>query len=216
MGVAELNDATGEMYIHAKVFVYGNEASAEVCNIVVKEIEDNWNLPKATVSYKGKKYTVVFKITGEYTANLNSEEVMYNDNPLYNYFRIEKDAPGNISFVDGLGSNTGYFKLDNLLNQSTTAAHEFGHTLGLDHPIDLDIRGQGLPGIMYPRGTICDPEFQYNPEAAPATNGGTLNPFFRKVRQSDVDDLNLSALRFNEGYAVVGAFSSRWHPQYTV
>jgi len=24
--------------------------------------------------------------------------------------------------------NTGYFKLDNLLNNSTTAAHEYGHT----------------------------------------------------------------------------------------
>lgn len=86
----------------------------------------------------------------------------------------------NISFVDGLNSNTGYFLLDNLLNGSTTAAHEFGHTLGLDHPHNLDIRGKGVPGIMYPRGTIVDPPYQYDPNAAPGKPGGTMNPFTGK------------------------------------
>lgn len=216
MGVAELNELTGEMYLHAKIFVYGNAASQEVCDIIVKEIEQAWNEPSGTVTFAQTQYRLVFKITGAYVANLQPEEIHTNENPLYNYFRIEHDAPGNISFVDGLGCNTGYFKLDNLLNNSTTAAHEFGHTLGLEHPINLDIRGKGVPGIMFPRGTIVDPNFQYNPGAAPATNGGTLNPFFRKVLQSDIDDLRLSRLRFNEGYAVVGDFSSRWHPHYKV
>ena len=100
-----------------------------------------------------------------------------------NYFRVEEFSESHISFVDGIGSNTGYFKLDNLLNNSTTAAHEFGHTLGLLHPEHLDIRGKGAPGIMYPRGTIVDPHFQYDPDAEPAATGGTMNPFHRKVLQ---------------------------------
>jgi hypothetical protein len=138
--------------------------------------------------------------------------VFENTNPRYNYFRIEAFAGGNISFVDGLGCNTGYFKLDNLLNHSTTAAHEYGHTLGLDHPKILDIRGQGVPGIMYPRGTIVDPPFQYSPVARPLEPGGTINPFTRKVLQSDIDALGLNRLRFNkEGFAVLGDFSSIWH-----
>lgn len=102
--------------------------------------------------------------------------------------------------------------LDNLLHNSTTAAHEFGHTLGLEHPHDLDIRGQGVPGMMYPRGTWVDPPYQYYPEVAPGEKGGTLNPFTRRVLQKDIDDLQLEKLRFNEkGLAVIGGFTSAWH-----
>ena len=132
-----------------------------------------------------------------------------------NYFRVEEFASGNISFVDGINSNTGYFKLDNLLNNSTTAAHEFGHTLGLVHPEDLDLRGRGVPGIMYPRGTITDREFQYDLHAAAGAIGGTMNPFHRKVLQEDIDDLHLEMLYFNQdGRAVIGAFTSEWHDRH--
>ena len=68
-----------------------------------------------------------------------------------------------MAFLCGwVGCNTGYFKLENLYKGSTTAAHEYGHTLGLQHPADLDLRGKGIPGIMYPRGTLVDPQFQYD------------------------------------------------------
>ena len=138
--------------------------------------------------------------------------IFENNSPRNNYFRIEEYAMGNISFVDGLPCNTGYFKLENLLNNSTTAAHEYGHTLGLEHPAILDIRGVGQPGIMYPRGTICDPEFHYDSSAAPGAKGGTLNPFTRKVLQSDIDLLQLHRLSFNNhGIAVIGDFSSVFH-----
>jgi hypothetical protein len=121
----------------------------------------------------------------------------------------------NISFVDGIGSNTGYFKLDNLLQTSTTAAHEYGHTIGLIHPDNLDIRGKGIPGIMFPRGTICDPQFQYDPAAEPGKPGGTLNPQHRKVLQSDIEDLKLHRLFFNEkNRAIVGEFSSLYHEKH--
>lgn len=98
------------------------------------------------------------------------------------------------------------------MNNSTTAAHEFGHTLGLDHPQVLDIRGSGTPGIMYPRGTLVDPRFQYDPAIAAGLKGGTLNPVTRKVQQQDVDLLHLDKLKFSqEGKAVVGGFTSVWH-----
>ena len=83
-------------------------------------------------------------------------------------------------------------------NNSTTAAHEYGHTIGLDHPEILDIRGMGQPGIMYPRGTICDPVFQYDPAAEPLKPGGTINPYTRKVLQSDIDQLRLHKLNWND------------------
>ena len=141
--------------------------------------------------------------------------VFENTNTRNNYFRIEEFATGNISFVDGINSNTGYFKLENLLNNSSTAAHEFGHTIGLDHPHHLDIRGQGTPGIMYPRGTLVDPQFQYYPEVAAGEKGGTLNPFTRKVLQTDIDDINLNKLNFDDkGFAMLGDFTSIWHEKH--
>jgi hypothetical protein len=152
---------------------------------------------------------------GKYDGELRPQTVLENTNPRNNYFRIEEYASGDISFVDEINSNTGYFKLQNILDKSSTAAHEFGHTLGLVHPYDLDIRGKGTPGIMYPRGTLVDPHFQYMPEVAAGQKGGTLNPFTRKVLQKDIDDLRLDDLNYNKnGMAVIGGFSSIWHKKH--
>ncbi|MEO6820574.1 MAG: peptidase M10, partial [Ginsengibacter sp.] len=65
---------------------------------------------------------------------------------------------------------------------------------------------------MYPRGTIVDPAFQYDPNIPAGRTGGTMNPFTRKVKQKDIDYLRLGKLNFNEdGKAIVGNYSSVWH-----
>lgn len=220
MGEAELQSNRNLLVIHAELIFYGDAATQELSIQVAKDVEDHWNEPggKIRVSrnwFVKKNYNVRFNIKGTYNRTLAPEIVFENTNPRNNYFRIEEFANGNISFVDGVNSNTGYFKLDNLLNNSSTAAHEFGHTLGLDHPHNLDIRGKGTPGIMFPRGTLVDPQFQYYPEVAAGEKGGTLNPFTRKVLQSDIDDLRLGQLDFDSrGFAVVGGFTSIWHEKH--
>jgi hypothetical protein len=167
------------------------------------------------INLKGIPYAVYFDLLGIHEPSLTPETVWYNTNPRFNFFRVEEFSLPDISFVDGLGSNTGYFKLGNLLNNSTTAAHEYGHTLGLDHPKELDIRGKGQPGIMYPRGTICDPQFQYDPNALPLKPGGTINPFTRKVLPADIQLLHLERLSFNRsGFAILGEFSSMYHEKH--
>jgi hypothetical protein len=212
MGQAELQPDNNLFIIHSTIYFYGNAANDLLSIQIARDIANHWNEPHGKVILKRMVYQVVFQIEGIYEPDLNPETIYNNINPRNNYFRIEEYANGNISFVDGLGSNTGYFKLDNLLNNSTTAAHEFGHTLGLDHPRYLDIRGQGQPGIMYPRGTLVDAQFQYDPTVQAGLNGGTINPFTRKVLQSDIDNLKLNKLDFNkEGFAVIGDFSSMWH-----
>ena len=213
---AELEWNSRLLTLHASFIVYGDAATPELANVIAEEIEAMWNEPRGKIQIHNETCDLRFRISGIFDSRLEPETVWYNDNPRQNYFRIEEFAYGDISFVDGIGSNTGYFKLANLLNQSTTAAHEFGHTIGLEHPQIIDIRGIGVPGIMYPRGTICDPQFQYDPAAIPLGPGGTMNPKFRKVMQSDIDDLKLQKLRFNNnGRAVVGEFTSIFHPKET-
>lgn len=215
MGEAELYKADHRLLIRSVFYFYGDAATAELSLQIARNIEEHWNEPQGKTRIRGEWFEVRFEIEGIYQPDLSPETVWYNTNPRFNYFRIEEFSLQDISFVDGLGSNTGYFKLANILNNSTTAAHEYGHTLGLDHPKDLDIRGKGQPGIMYPRGTICDPQFQYDPAIPPGQKGGTLNPFFRKVLPGDIEDLKWHRYSFDPGgRSLVGDFSSQYHEKH--
>jgi hypothetical protein len=212
MGQVELQAANNLLIIHCAIYFYGDAATDMLSRQIAEDIASHWNEAQGSVIIKRNFYKVLFDVKGIYEPLLTPDDIYQNSDPRVNYFRIEEYAHGNISFVDGLGSNTGYFKLENLLNNSTTAAHEFGHTLGLDHPRHLDSRGQGQPGIMYPRGTLVDPPFQYDPTVPAGLKGGTMNPFTRKVFQSDIDDLKLSKLNYDKnGFAALGGFSSVWH-----
>lgn len=215
MGIAEIDAKQKLINIYATIICYGDAASDSLCSLIANDIQTYWNAPGGVAKIKRDLFRVSFYITGEYDDKLQPATIYENDNPAINYFRIEEFSNIDISFVDGLGSNTGYFKMANLLDHSTTAAHEFGHTLGLPHPVDIDIRGKQAPGIMYPRGTITDPCFQYDPAAAPGSKGGTLNPVYRRVLQQDIDDLQLNKIKFDkDGLAVIGSFSSVWHDRH--
>jgi hypothetical protein len=214
LGEAELNRKAGILTIHSVFFFYGDAASHELSSKMAEDIAMHWNEPSAIVFIKDQEYRVQFEISAYYEPDLDPEKVWYNDNPRFNFFRVEEFAEGDISYVDEIGCNTGYLKLANILQTSTTIAHEYGHTLGLVHHEVLDIRGMGMPGIMYPRGTICDPALQYDVTAQPAAYGGFLNPVHRKVLQSDIDALMLHKLGFQNGFAKLGEFSSIYHAKH--
>jgi hypothetical protein len=212
MGLAEIQG--GQLTIYSHIITYGNAANEMVTEQMRDEIETMWNEPAAIIPFKGINYKIVFKITAAFEPSISAIDVISNMDPKNNYFRIEDFAFGNISFVDGLGCNTGYFKMENLYKGSTTAAHEYGHTLGLDHPADLDFRGNGIPGIMYPRGTLVDPQYQYDPEKPAGVTGGTMHPMHRKVRQPDIELLQLHRLNFENNIAAIGEFTSVWHDEH--
>ena len=211
MGIAEISNHQFIIYSH--IITYGNAADETLTELIRDEIETMWNEPKATAAFKDKVVLVVFKISALFEPGITPVDIYSNIDPRNNYFRIEEYAHGNISFVDGGGCNSGYFKLENLYKGSTTAAHEYGHTIGLSHPDDLDLRGKGVPGIMYPRGTLVDAQYQYNPngEAGDSSNGGTMHPKNRKVLTSDIAQLELHKLDFKNGKAIMGEFTSIWH-----
>jgi hypothetical protein len=215
MGQAEI--ANGKLNIYSHLVVYGNAASESLTEMMREEIETMWNEPNVPVMFKNSELTPCFHITASFEPGTSPLDIYQNVDPRNNYFRIEEFAHGNISFVDGIGCNSGYFKLENLYKGSTTAAHEYGHTIGLQHPIDLDLRGKGIPGIMYPRGTLVDSQYQYNPDgqAGDSNNGGTMHPKYRKVLPHDIAQLKLHKLVFENGKAVIGEFTSIWHPDHS-
>ena len=199
MGSAELSNQ--QLIIHSHIITYGHAASNDITENIRDEIETMWNEPKAGLRLDGLLVEIRFVITATFHPGITDLDIYQNLDPRNNYFRIEEFAHGNISFVDGIGCNSGYFKLENLYKGSTTAAHEYGHTLGLDHPDDLDLRGKGVPGIMYPRGTLVDPQYQYEPDKPAGTKGGTMHPMYRKVFQEDIEKLKLNRLEFENGKA---------------
>lgn len=216
MGAAELNISQHQLIIFSRIITYGKAADDAVTEQIRDEIETMWNESKGIIEWKGKGFRVIFNITSSFEPNINPADIYQNIDPRNNYFRIEEYAQGNISFVDGIGCNSGYFKLENLYKGSTTSAHEYGHTLGLYHPHDLDLRGKGVPGIMYPRGTLVDAQYQYNPDgrSGDSSNGGTMHPKYRKVLRDDIALLKLNKLDFENGKAIIGEFTSIWHPNH--
>jgi len=211
MGEVELSFEKKLVVVSSHLLTYGSAATEELTEQIRCEIETMWNEPQGRVLLDNVAYAVQFRITAELKTSVTELEVLQNTDPRNNYFRIENFVHGRISFVDGLGCNTGYFLLENLYKGSTTAAHEYGHTLGLDHPKNLDIRGQGVPGIMYPRGTLVDAPYQYDPSKPAGVNGGTMHPMYRKVKQEDIANLNLHRLSFKSQKAVVGDFTNVYH-----
>jgi hypothetical protein len=211
MGEAELSAGKNVLLISSHIVTYGNAADAVLTERMRDEIETMWNEPRATVLLHDQPCLVQFRITAQLRPDITEMEVLQNTDPRTNYFRIEAFAHGNISFVDGLGCNSGYFLVENLYQGSTTAAHEYGHTLGLDHPRILDIRGQGVPGIMYPRGTLVDAQYQYDPSKPAGVTGGTMHPMYRRVKQEDIAGLKLHRLLFTGAKAIIGEFTNVFH-----
>jgi hypothetical protein len=214
MGELEIDMESTTLILHANIITYGNAADEAVTERIRSEIETMWNEPRAMVRINDRLLELEFRIQADIVSDIDPYTVVSNLDPRNNYFRIEEKSFHNISFVDGLGCNTGYFQYDNLYEGSTTAAHEFGHTIGLEHPFDLDYRGYGVPGIMYPRGTLVDPPYQYDPNIEAGLPGGTMHPKFRKVRAEDIQMLKLQRLRFIGGKAVLGEFTNIYHSQH--
>lgn len=215
MGSAELDIHHHQLFIYSNIITYGNAASKEITELIREEIETMWNAPGPSLSFGNLIFEVVFTIDARYQPDITPLDIFQNLDPKNNYFRIEEFAHGNISFVDGLNCNSGYFKLENLYKGSTTAAHEYGHTIGLNHPKNIDIRGQGVPGIMYPRGTLVDPQYQYDPSKPAGVTGGTMHPMYRKVKLEDIEALKLHRLDFHDGKAILGEFTNVWHEDHS-
>lgn len=189
-----------EVIVRAHYIYYGpyaRQAPAKACTDEINYLFNNGT--QIQFNKKGKFRNLKFKVTHEV---LNYAETLIraadNDSPIINFGRIDLPSKGSKTDVSfhTLGSNSAYFHVGNNLGKSTTCAHEFGHGLGLDHTPGHDFRGDGTPPIMAERGSIVDPQFQYDQFANPGKPGGTVNPVHRKVSQKEIQDLNLGDLDY--------------------
>ncbi len=189
---AQIDDEQKTIQIQARLVFYGSEASHEAAQLIVEEINRMYNEPQAEADIASEKYCVFFVI--EY-ALLTIEEatrlIAQNDDFQNNFIRLEKENIVTRSFMGfGLGDNVGHWIVTDQLGKSTTAAHEFGHGMGLDHPPRLDYRGSGSPPpIMAPRGTIVDAQYQWEPAAKAGEVGGTMKPIHRRVTAAEIQQI---------------------------
>lgn len=101
-----------------------------------------------------------------------------------------------------LGGNAGFWVVSDKLGSSTTTAHEMGHGYGLEHS-NGDQRGNGIPDIMSARGTLVDSQYQWNRKANAGDYGGTVNPKYRQVLQSNMNMI-FKNVNFSKGKANIG------------
>jgi hypothetical protein len=192
-----LKPAIGELQLQAHFIFYGDGIKSESASLSTEEISRMWseNLDGKpfTVRLAGVDYSLRAQTTYEIVTIDQAKAIAKtNTDPGIQFIRIEKGGnPGDRSYYY-LGGNTGVFYESDELGVSTTAAHEFGHGLGLPHPDKTDWRGLGQPPVMLPRGCLVDKPYQWDPNADAGKAGGTVRPHLRKVIQFDVDALELS------------------------
>jgi len=195
------------------------------------DIDKQWNGANGKVDIGGVEYSVKFNTTAEYRGDLTADEVTNNKDIANNYIKLVEDGI-DVSFTDKVsalgdpGGNTGVWLLKNIQGENTTTeGHEHGHGFGAvkgdpsGHTRALDLRGAGQPGLMYPRGTLVDAPYTYDPSKGASTVTPTgapvnsMNPQSRQANQGDINHLGLDKLTYNPttGKAQLGVLTNRFH-----
>jgi hypothetical protein len=193
------NDFLGTLDFYTALHFSGPASSPQVAFDAGKEISRLWNESRSQIFYRFRYYRARFFISVSYYPWSPADRGSCADN----YIRVEQGDPQSSRSFYRMAGRRGTFYLSDDIGRSTTTAHEYGHGLGLDHD-DLNQLTAPVPGIMFPRGTYVQSQFQWNRHAQPGAPGGSLNPKHRKVRPLDVLKLDLSKLNFTFGADCLG------------
>lgn len=203
-----------EVRVKATLFLYGKYAAEPLARDIAAEINRMWNQPLVVVPVQTRYLKVRFLVHVEaVTVEEAKQKMRDNVSHEVNFVRVEDANIVERSMMGrGLGQNSGHWLISDQLGHSTTAAHEFGHALGLPHPAQLDYRGTGYPPLMAPRGTLVDAVFQWNPQAEPGAYGGTMNPVHRRVRQEEVMEVMARAIFTGDNF-IIGEIANLYYDE---
>lgn len=191
----ERDDVAKTIRVIGRIVYFGTALTDEIAEASTREIQDMWSETPTDIKIGAASYRVIFEIDHVIAGRT---DLLNADSCAYNFIEIlAKTSAGDRSYYRGLGSRNGVFYTSDALGTSTTAAHEFGHGLMLDHN-DGDQRAASVPGIMFARGTLVRAEYQWNPSAQSGAAGGTINPIHRKVRSIDIQAIPFSTVRADD------------------
>jgi len=203
-GVVALNDDEQSLTISSHIYFYGTGVDEDLAFKITDEINTLWNGPEAQVTINNQNYDVKVKVTAEIVSLAEAKNLAEkNNSTLYNFVRVESETSAATSVMD-VSENHGLWSLQNDLGNSTTAAHEYGHSLGLRHISiqDNDWRGRGNPGIMGYKGMKVDSHLQ--------GTDGLFDKTKRQVTKVNIAQLKLEELEYNsEGVAVIGKATNK-------
>ncbi len=188
-----------ELQLISRLNYWGAVATPEIAEAATKEISTLWNEPEVYVTMNEKQYRIRFIIDHKFHGK-NEPNVGLSCAQNTIEIRKKRFADDRSFYI----SSRGAFYLHDDIGNSTTAAHEYGHGLMLDHPHSEDQRDAEIPGIMFARGTWVKSEFQWNPTHKAGLGDGILNPKYRRVRVEDVKSIPLHRIFLFNNYACLG------------
>ncbi len=180
-----IQDDTNKV-INAKshLFLYG-EVDNQLAQQIATEINQVWNEGEHQVLMGQVKYDLVFEVSTSVTSLENARELSELKDPINNFIRIlaSPNEHLTVSFIVG-HTNSGVWLLSDQLGLAKTAAHEYGHTLGLEHPEGDSY--VGIPRIMLTR--YYDPNLD--------------------LRQRKVLDIDIQELGINQASTTLGNYKT--------
>ena len=185
-GVPFINSKKKTITIVSKLYFYGSGATPELSRKIATGIASQWNGTNATTTIEGVKYKVRFRIYYETVSENRAKELARtNTDPKNNFIRVSNKGGDKSSFsLTKEGGNSFWFNTNDDLGNTTTPAHEYGHGLGLSHPVEDLSEETKRPDIMVPRNT----PYGKNWSITNSNGDRVVNPNSRRVTEENVEE----------------------------
>jgi hypothetical protein len=192
------NTVESKLTLRSHLYLYG-QVDELLATQIADEINLVWNENNHKVEIDQKLYQLIVRVTTS-VVSVNQAIAFARLNPLAlnNFIRINSFPNDSIPVPFILGNtNSGIWISSFNLGKSTTAAHEYGHSLGLNHPLDEGLH-MGTPRLMITDYYPVEAKYWLNPNAFSGDELARLDLNNRQLTKADVRELGLEKLNFDQ------------------